>query len=75
MKLEVTFNPSKERPYRVVVMNETWMSRLVLYDWCSESFGVRNKQYNNPRWWSDDINYTFWFKHEKDLNWFIMRWQ
>ena len=46
-----------------------------LYDWCANSFGPISKQgvwEPGCRWYEN--NTAFWFKHQKDRDWFVMRW-
>lgn len=43
--------------------------------WCTEHFGPggRNKQYRWRYGWTDITN-VYYFKHEKDLTMFMLRW-
>ena len=42
-------------------------------DWCREQFGQRIKRPDAwSRWKADRC--TFWFRDEKDYNWFTLRW-
>jgi hypothetical protein len=45
-----------------------------VYKWCCEQFGDRNDRYNNPRWDANYFKHTYWFKFEKDRDWFVLRW-
>ena len=43
-------------------------------DWCHQTFGEAGNSEENARWedqlWFGEV----WFRDEKDLNWFVLRW-
>lgn len=52
-----------------------------MMQWCEETFGPTGSLWKetknltpepNKRWYAN--NAKFWFREEKDLNWFVMRW-
>lgn len=63
-----------ERRFGVEVLDSSYYVRDEIYDWCCGQFGNRNNSYNNPRWIASHWKETFWFKYEKDRDWFILRW-
>jgi hypothetical protein len=51
---------------------DTWTK---MEDWCFETFGLTPKDgvwTPNARWYIN--NGKFWFRTEKDLSWFVLRW-
>jgi len=55
-----------------------WNSMMT---WCEETFGTTGDLWKetksltpepNQRWYAN--NAKFWFKEEKDFNWFVMKW-
>jgi hypothetical protein len=54
---------------------------LEMEDWCRETFGPGSRAlwgekvapYPAQRWYAN--NRKFWFKREKDRDWFIIRWR
>jgi len=52
--------------------NQTWHD---MENWCIKTFGDTPKDgvwTPNARWYMN--NSKFWFRHEKDLSWFILKW-
>lgn len=53
--------------------NTAWNNML---SWCIETFGPTSKEHNghapDQRWYV--YSGSFWFKEEKDLEWFILKW-
>jgi hypothetical protein len=50
----------------------SWNNML---SWCVETYGpssVDGVWTPNMRWYAN--NAKFWFRNEKDLNWFVLRW-
>jgi len=51
---------------------DTWAN---MEDWCITTFGPTPKDgvwTPNARWYMN--NSKFWFRTEKDLSWFVLRW-
>lgn len=41
------------------------------YTWCCDTFGIPNP---NTRWVCELSSGRFYFKQQKDANWFLMKW-
>jgi hypothetical protein len=68
-------------PYHVAVPVHCWDDRTDNYfpkilKWCRRSFGstCENGRFLPGRRWYVGFD-KFWFKHERDLAWFLLRWQ
>jgi hypothetical protein len=60
--------------YLTVHPNNSWQWNEMM-DWMVKTFGpsaVDGVWTPNMRWYAN--NAKFWFRNEKDLNWFILRW-
>lgn len=61
-----------EEYYAVDCLGYIWDD---LHDWCVESFGPTSKEgvwKPHCRWYEN--NGAFWFREQKDRDWFVMRW-
>jgi hypothetical protein len=53
--------------------NQEWNEML---EWCVDTYGATPKEgvwTPNSRWYAN--NSKFWFREQKDLEWFILKWQ
>ena len=67
-----------DQPYRVRVrLGGLFSQRLdreqKIKDWCNEKFGASTKTWRNPRW-SYQSGGLYYFKYEKDMALFLLKW-
>lgn len=75
MEITSTYNPNfPDRPHSVIIKYSIREKRNEMVAWCGDMFGQRTKQWNNPRWKSDEADTRFHFKNEADAALFVMRW-
>lgn len=61
------------QPY-VVKVEYGYDRREEMREWCSQRFGRHTKQWNNPRWCTDNWKNIFYFKNARDRTMFLLRW-
>jgi hypothetical protein len=60
-------------PYIVNTGDTSSIRKKEMYQWCIDTFGKRNFEIWN---WDNEPFYLshLYFRHEKDLNWFLLKW-
>ena len=48
-----------------------WEDKEVMREWCSNNFGHRDDDYNNPRWSRGPFGFRF--KNQKDAMFFMLK--
>jgi hypothetical protein len=77
-RFEIETVHSRDQPYRVRVRlgglySQRQDKEQQIKDWCNEKFGTSEIRWRNPRWRYASGG-LYYFKYEKDMALFLLRW-
>lgn len=70
----LTIEAEHEQQYRVDLAGGYWDTKHQIQMWCRKQFGAHNAKWRNPRWRSNKLWTTYWFKYDRDRTLFVLRW-
>jgi len=54
-------------------LSERYKLWLEIDDWCEQTFGTQGMWGHNPSAWKR-MGPSYYFQHDKDREWFVLRW-